>query len=210
MNQDNRPPNGQQLEEARQVWNDAASTFDSEPDHGLRTPETRAAWKALLRDALPTDPCHILDIGCGTGSLSVVMAEMGHSVTGVDFSPAMIALAEEKASVAGVSIKFLQMDAAFPEFPPQQFDVLVCRHLLWALPEPQQVLIRWAELLKPGGQMILIEGYWHTDAGLHADEIIKMMPETMTSLETHRLSHQGDLWGGTVNDERYLIRVSKK
>jgi 2-polyprenyl-3-methyl-5-hydroxy-6-metoxy-1,4-benzoquinol methylase len=79
-----------------QFWNDEAATFDDEPDHGLKDPLVRSAWTGLLKDWLPEPPSSILDVGCGTGALSVVMAGLGHRVTGIDFSGAMIARARAK------------------------------------------------------------------------------------------------------------------
>jgi 2-polyprenyl-3-methyl-5-hydroxy-6-metoxy-1,4-benzoquinol methylase len=196
-----------ELEESRRMWNAEAASFDQEPDHGLREPRVREAWTTLLTEALPTQPGSVLDIGCGTGSLSVVLAESGWDVTGVDFAPEMIAQAEAKAQAAGLSIQFQVMDAAYPQLAPQQFDAIVCRHLLWALPEPPQVLQRWASLLKPGGRLVMIEGFWHTGAGLHAQQILDALPDTFTDVTTQPLSDQTELWGGPVSDERYLIRA---
>ncbi|MBE2268755.1 MAG: class I SAM-dependent methyltransferase, partial [Anaerolinea sp.] len=143
------------LEESRQVWDAAADSFDDEPDHGLRDEVVRDAWTALLKSHLPSAPSRILDIGCGTGSLSIVFAELGHQVTGIDLSPAMIDRARQKATSRGFAIQFQVMDAAFPKFDSQQFEVIVCRHLLWALPDMDQVLQRWADLLKPEGRFLL-------------------------------------------------------
>jgi 2-polyprenyl-3-methyl-5-hydroxy-6-metoxy-1,4-benzoquinol methylase len=191
--------------ETRQTWDEAAAAFDNEPDHGLHDPGVRDAWTKLLKAWLPATRATILDIGCGTGSLSVVLAELGHDVTGIDLSPAMISLAEAKAAAANQSITFQIMDAAVPQLPPQQFDVLVCRHLLWALPAPAQVLRRWVELLKPGGRIVLIEGYWNMGGGLHAHEIVEALPAALINLAVQNLSDQPELWGGAVSDERYAV-----
>ncbi|BFO20225.1 hypothetical protein SHKM778_66130 [Streptomyces sp. KM77-8] len=51
-------------------WDAEAAGFDEEPDHGLRDPRVRAAWAARLRTWLPGRPGDVLDLGCGTGSLS--------------------------------------------------------------------------------------------------------------------------------------------
>ena len=197
--------NNQPLETTRQYWDDAAAAFDDQPDHGLRDPQVLAAWTGLLRAWLPPRKSALLDAGCGTGSLSLVMAQLGHTVTGVDLSPAMIARAREKARAAGLSIDFRVMDAAAPEFSPGSFDVLVCRHLLWALPDPEQVLQRWADLLKPGGRLILVEGFWDTGAGLHAAHLVLAIPPSVVKISVQDLSGQVDLWGKTVTDERYAI-----
>lgn len=193
------------IEESRQYWNDQAGSFDESPDHGLRDPIVREAWSGLLAAWLPPTPASILDVGCGTGSLSVVLAGLGYKVTGIDLSPAMIALAQEKAAAHGHQIAFQVMDAAFPQFARRQFDVIICRHLLWALPEPQQVLRRWSELLKQPGRLLLIEGYWHTGAGLHAKEIVEMLPPSFNNVSVQNLSDNPNFWGGDVVDERYAV-----
>ena len=197
--------NENKLNASRQQWDNAAAEFDSEPDHGLRDPVVHKAWANLMEPWLPPPPANILDIGCGTGSLSVLIAALGHRVTAVDFSSAMIAQAEAKAEAANVSIIFHVIDASQPELDSQQFNVIVCRHLLWALPEPAQVLKRWIDLLTPGGRLILIEGYWHTGAGLHSSEIVASLPSSLTNVSVQMLSEEADLWGGSTHDERYLI-----
>jgi 2-polyprenyl-3-methyl-5-hydroxy-6-metoxy-1,4-benzoquinol methylase len=193
------------LNELREYWDNAAASFDDEPDHGLQDPQLLQAWVELLKKWLPTNHAAILDLGCGTGSLSVVMAGLGHEVTGIDISPAMIARAKAKATAFGYPIKFHIMDAAVPQFPPRLFDAIVCRHLLWALPEPATVLPRWVGLLKPGGRLVLIEGYWSTGAGMHVAEIVAALPSSVTSIAIQDLSGQPIYWGRPVTDERYAV-----
>ncbi len=186
-------------------WDAAAASFDDEPDHGLRDTQVREAWIRLLQAWLPPAPAAILDAGCGTGSLSVILAEQGYQVTGIDLSPVMLAQAAAKAIAHGCTITFQLMDAAAAQFPPRNFDVLLSRHLLWALPDRADVLLRWTELLKANGRLLLIEGYWHTGAGLHAGQIVELLPASLTRVFVQTLSNQPDLWGSEVADERYLI-----
>lgn len=200
----------QKLHESRQIWNTEAATFDDQPDHGLHDSVVLAAWTKLLKESLPLTNPTVLDIGCGTGSLSLVFAGLGCMVTGIDFSPEMIAVAEAKAKTAHQPIQFHIMDGAFPQFPAQQFDVMVCRHLLWMLPQPDQVLQRWVSLLKSGGRLLLIEGFWHTGAGLRSQEIVDMLPASLTHISVKALSDQADLWGGKVDDERYMILADRQ
>lgn len=200
--------NDPRLTEARQVWDQAAASFDEAADHGLRDPLVRAAWTRLLHELLPVDRGTALDIGCGTGSLSVLLAEFGYQVMGIDLSSAMIALAQAKAADAGQAIKFAVMEAAFPPFDAQQFDLILCRHLLFMLPTPDQVLRHWVSLLKPRGRLLLIEGFWHTGAGMHSGEIVTLLPDSLTKVAVRHLSDQAELWGTEVSDERYAITAT--
>jgi SAM-dependent methyltransferase len=193
------------LRATRELWDHAAATFDQEPDHGLLDPAVRQAWTALMGGLLPAGPAAILDIGCGTGSLSLVMAGLGYVVSGIDLSPAMIGQARAKAEAAGYAIAFQVMDAAVPNLTAGQFDVVVCRHLLWALPEPAALLRRWAALLRPGGRLVLVEGRWGTGAGLAASQILAALPPTLAARPVQDLSQQPLLWGKAVTDERYAL-----
>ncbi|MER6984380.1 class I SAM-dependent methyltransferase, partial [Streptomyces carpinensis] len=130
-------------------WDAQAAVFDDEPDHGLREPLVRAAWAEKLRDWLPGRPGEILDLGCGTGSLSLLATELGHRVTGVDLSPNMVSRARDK--LAGRDAVFLVGDAANPPVGERRFDAVLVRHVLWALPDPASALRRWRELLRPSG-----------------------------------------------------------
>ncbi len=203
------PETQARLAETRRLWDAAASTFDEAPDHGLRNAQTAAAWTTVLRQALPAAPSSVLDVGCGTGSLSLLAAELGHQVTGIDISPAMLTAAREKTARAEYIVDFRVMDAAYPQFAPGSFDAVLCRHVLWALPDPADILQRWAALLKPAGRLVLIEGFWHTSAGLHANDLLSLLPPSLTHTSVRPLSDQTLLWGSAVTDERYLITAQR-
>jgi SAM-dependent methyltransferase len=193
------------LDAARAYWDQAADSFDAQPDHGLSDPITRGAWAVLLRAWLPPAPATVLDVGCGTGSLSVLIATLGHRVVGIDLSPAMIARARQKAEAARQPVEYHVMDAANPQLEPRLFDVIVCRHLLWALDEPRAALERWAGLLAAAGLLILVEGFWHTGSGLHKGELAAMLPAALRVRATLAMSDNPAYWGGPVADERYAI-----
>ena len=61
-------------------WDKQAAGFDLEPDHGLRDAQVHEAWKRLLLSELPAGAASVADLGCGTGSLAVLLASAGHSV----------------------------------------------------------------------------------------------------------------------------------
>lgn len=188
-----------------QFWDQEAVTFDAEPDHGLRDSGVRQAWTEFLAAWLPPAPAAVLDPGCGTGSLSLVMAALGYQVTGIDFSAAMIAQAEAKARAADQRVTFHIMDADDPQLEERRFNAVICRHLLWTLPDPAQVLRRWSRLLLPPGRLILIEGFWHTGAGLHAPEVVAALPPGVELVRVENLSTHAALWGRSVQDERYAV-----
>ncbi len=188
-------------------WDAAADSFDDEPDHGLRDPGVRAAWAARLRDWLPPRPADVLDLGCGTGSLALLAAEEGHRVTAVDFSPRMAALATAK--LAGTGARVLVGDAARPPVAEGAFDVVMVRHVLWALPDPAEMLRRWTRLLRKGGRLVLVEGRWGSvdPAGIPARHLVALAAPLATRTEVEHLAHASELWGGPVDDERYVALV---
>ncbi|MFG3267504.1 class I SAM-dependent methyltransferase [Streptomyces bobili] len=190
---------------ARVDWDAEAAAFDEEPDHGLRDPDVRAAWADRLRDWLADRPGDLLDLGCGTGSLSLLAAERGHRVTGVDLSPAMIEQARTK--LAGRDAVFLVGDAAAPPVGEERFDTVLVRHVLWTLPDPGRALRLWRDLLRPGGRLVLVEGVWGTvsPVGIPADRLTALLAPLAGHTRVERLSDDSRLWGRAVEDERYAV-----
>ncbi|MFG2095242.1 class I SAM-dependent methyltransferase [Streptomyces sp. NPDC048612] len=186
-------------------WEAAAASFDDEPDHGLRDPAVRAAWAARLRSWLPSRPAAVLDLGCGTGSLSLLAAEQGHHVLGVDRSPAMTARARTK--LADHDAAFVTGDAAEPPVGERRFDVVLVRHVLWALPDPAAALRHWTGLLTPGGRLVLVEGRWGEAApiGIPATELTALVEPLAARTHLESLTHDPALWGKEVTDERYVL-----
>ncbi|WP_077799538.1 class I SAM-dependent methyltransferase [Streptomyces sp. JHA26] len=186
-------------------WDAGAAAFDEEPDHGLRDPGVRRAWADRLRSWLPARPGDVLDLGCGTGSLSLLAAEQGHRVTGVDLSPAMVELARTK--LAGRDAAFLTGDAGAPPVGERRFDAVLVRHVLWTLPDPGRVLAHWRGLLRPGGRLVLVEGVWGSVApvGIPADRLTGLLAPLGGRIRVERLSDDPSLWGKEVDDERYAV-----
>jgi SAM-dependent methyltransferase len=188
----------------RELWDAEAATFDDEADHGLADPATRGAWRALLLGALPAAPARIADLGCGTGSLSVLLAEEGYAVEGLDLSPEMVARARAKADAAGVSVDLTVGDAQAPGLPPASYDVVLSRHVLWAMDDPALALDRWLALLASGGTLLLVEGSWSTGAGITAAQAAALVRETGRQADV-RLLPEPVYWGKEITDERYLL-----
>jgi ubiquinone/menaquinone biosynthesis C-methylase UbiE len=190
-------------------WDAAAATFDDEADHGLRDPEVRAAWSGLLLPLLPPPPARIVDLGCGTGSLAAVLAEAGHEVVGLDRSGEMLAAARTKAAASRIRLGLTRGDAGDPPFAPESADVVLCRHVLWALPDRDAALAAWTRLLRPGGRLVLVEGDWETGVGLPADECREAVLRHRAEAVVHQVGNDAALWGRPVNDERYVVVSSR-
>jgi 2-polyprenyl-3-methyl-5-hydroxy-6-metoxy-1,4-benzoquinol methylase len=205
FNMDNR----NKIERSPELWNSIAAAFDNKPEHHLRDQITLHAWTKKLQGWLPKTRASVLDVGCGTGSLSLVISELGHDVTGIDFSPEMIAQANAKAIAAGRKIDFRVMDAARPTFTAQTFDAVLCRNVLWALPEPNLVLERWTNMLTPNGRLVMIEGLFHSGMGLASNDILEALPSSFTNTTVENLSDQPELWGGPVTDVHYVILANR-
>lgn len=185
------------------AWDAEAALFDEEPDHGLRDPQVRESWRRLLISQLPQIPSRVADLGCGSGSLAQLVAEQGHRVDGVDFSPEMVRRASAKAgSYPGTT--FVVGDAAEPPLREGQYAVVLCRHVLWALPHPAAALDRWARLLTPGGRLALVEGSWSTGAGLTGVQTLDLVRGAGLEPELVPLDDPA-YWGGPIDDERYLV-----
>ncbi len=142
-------------------WNEQAASFDEQGDHAIHGEDEREAWQRLLDRLAPAgSTLDVLDVGCGTGFLALLLAERGHRVSGSDLAPAMIARAREKAGAAGLGATFVVGDAEAPDFPAESFDLVVSRHLFWTLPHPEQALAAWVRLLRPGGRLAIVDGEW--------------------------------------------------
>lgn len=183
------------------LWDREAKTFDDAPDHGLLDQECRDAWRTLLLRYLPPAPARVADLGCGTGTLALLLAEDGYAVDGVDFSPEMVRRARSKA---GHVATFVEGDAAEPPLPPASYDVVLCRHVLWALPSPLAVLERWIRLLDPTGRLLMVEGNWSIGAGLSAEKTLDLVRHTGRNATLRRLP-EPVFWGREITDDSYLV-----
>jgi phosphatidylethanolamine/phosphatidyl-N-methylethanolamine N-methyltransferase len=100
---------------------------------------------------------HILEVGVGTG-LSLPDYSWTNRLTGIDLSAPMLRKAKARAAqhsltnVDGLAV----MDAQHLGFQDGVFDVVVAQYVITAVPEPEATLDEFARVLKPGGEIILV------------------------------------------------------
>lgn len=146
-------------DDIRDYWAIRAETYDRSPGHGLMAAPEAAAWRALIRRHLgPGEGRHAMDLGCGTGTMSLLMRQAGFRATGLDFAEPMLARACRKAQGAGAPIRFVIGDAENTLEPDGRYDSVIARNLLWTLPDPHAALREWLRILKPGGRLLVIDG----------------------------------------------------
>jgi SAM-dependent methyltransferase len=156
-----------------------------------------------LLDLLPPAPARIAEMGSGTGTLSVLLADEGYVVDGVDFSPEMVKRAEGKAA-GRPGLRFVEADASRPPLEAGSYDAVLCRHVLWAMPHPADALRRWTALLAGHGALVLVEGRWGNGAGLDADHVVALVEGLGRAAVLTRL-HDARYWGRDIDDDRYVV-----
>lgn len=205
-------------DETADYWNAYADAYDAEPDHGLGDPPTREAWRVLLERWLPDQASDVADLACGTGSLTALVAGLGHRAVGVDLASEMVQRARAKTEGFGERVTIKAGDVSLPPIEAGSIDVILARHILWTLPDPQDALGRWCSLLRPGGRFLLVEGRWwsvgdegHNDearmpwaGGVRASDLSAALEPLVRRIAVVPLTDPV-LWGKEIEDERYLI-----
>ncbi|GLI47655.1 MAG: methyltransferase domain-containing protein [Candidatus Methanomethylophilus sp.] len=144
----------------RKYWDYGSRFYDTAP--GYDGDEERSLWKDYLSQAIGLEPKEILDVGTGTGAIALLLAELGHNVTGVDFSREMMEVARKKALDSSSSIRFLEGDVENLRFEDATFDCVTGRYVLWTMTNPEKAVREWVRVVKPGGMIVIIDGKWVT------------------------------------------------
>lgn len=166
-------------------WSKRSESFMAQRSREFHSPLAKR-WVREFKRYLPVEEnLRVLDIGCGTGFFSGLLARMGYQVTGIDLTAEMIAQARAFAEAEGFDATFAVGDAEALAFDAETFDVVIARNVTWTLPHVEQAYAEWLRVLRPGGLLLNIDG----DYGATAMDATDALPEN----HTHRQLSQATL-----------------
>ncbi|RUR85723.1 methyltransferase type 11 [Chlorogloeopsis fritschii PCC 6912] len=155
----------------------AAITYD--PVAAFASPPNEAWIRQQLIAAIECQPTKILDLGCGTGSTTLMLKQAFPQAVaiGLDLSPYMLVVADYKARQAGLNIQWQHGLAENTGLEEVAFDLVTVSFLLHETPPKisQLILRECFRLIKPGGQVIVLDG--NQKRLRHANWLIKIFKE---------------------------------
>ena len=147
-------PYDERKERIVSYWEKRSGDFLEHKRAELHSPMSER-WLYEIKNQLPQDRnLRVLDVGCGAGFFSVLLAKEGYQVTGVDLTPDMIENARILAAEEKTACDFLVMDAENLSFADESFDVVISRNLTWTLPDVKSAYREWVRVLKKGGVLL--------------------------------------------------------
>lgn len=144
-------------------WQNRAKTYDDgvqeEIDHGHKKD-----WQNLFSSYLPRDLTgkRVLDLGCGPGLFSLIMAENKAKVTAFDKSEKMLEMAKKNLKDFKDQVVFVEGDCEEDIFEKESFDYILSRNLTWMLSFPSTTYMKWKSYLKKGGKLIIVDAAWYS------------------------------------------------
>jgi 2-polyprenyl-3-methyl-5-hydroxy-6-metoxy-1,4-benzoquinol methylase len=137
---------------SRRWWEGRAALWETQGSAGLG-----AVVAAVIEEAAAVPGAVVVDLGCGTGELSLPLAAAGAEVTAVDVSTAMIERLRAKAAAAGVAVSALVQPIEVLSFEPGSVDVVVSNYAFHHLRDADKAAAvkaaaRW---LRPGGRLVV-------------------------------------------------------
>jgi SAM-dependent methyltransferase len=130
----------------------------------LRMRAERSPLARLLDEAIPDD-ARVLDLGCGTGQMTIFLANGKRLVVGADLTRASLALAADAARRFGVErALFVETDLRRPGLAEGRFDVVLSLGVLHHTPDPRAAFASLARLTRPGG--VIVVGLYNAFARL--------------------------------------------
>jgi len=109
------------------------------------------------------EPFDLLDIGCGTGTFDAMLtaSPLKANVVALDYAPAMCKVGAEKALHAGIAdrLRFTAADSEHLPLADGSFDAVTCSNSFHHYPHQQNVVHEMRRVLRPGGRLMLIDGF---------------------------------------------------
>jgi SAM-dependent methyltransferase len=111
-----------------------------------------SAAQACVREARVGPGDAVLDVACGTGNAAILAARTGASVTGLDITPELLAVAEEAAP----DVRWVEGDAEALPFPDSSFDAVLSVFGCMFAPNHEVTARELMRVLRPGGRLVLM------------------------------------------------------
>ena len=147
-------------------FDNAAATWDENPG---RVKINRDIGDAILKQNIITPDMNVLDFGCGTGLLTVLLQPFVRSVTGADSSPGMLNVLNDKiAKLQLPNVKTILIDLEKGQKLTGNYQLLLCSLTLHHIPEIKPVLAEFYQVIMPKGYLCvadldLDDGQFHED-----------------------------------------------
>ena len=167
--------------------------------------DSKERWQNVLRREMPKrnpGDVKVLDMGCGPGFFSIILAQDGFQVTAADYTQEMLEKAMEN-SQGFENISFTRQDAQNLTLADECYDVIVSRNLTWVLEEPEKAYSEWFRVLKKGGMLLNFDANWYSY--LYDDEKRRGYERDRKNVE---IRHMKDHFIGTDIDEMEAIALN--
>jgi ubiquinone/menaquinone biosynthesis C-methylase UbiE len=188
----------------RRVWSGRVASWDQHGSAGLTK-----VTAAVLGAAQVTPGAVAVDLGCGTGQLSLPLARQGAHVLAVDVSPAMVSQLLAQAQAEEVGVPNLEAVAVPIEellLPPASVDLVVSSYALHHLRDPDKarLVAAAAGWLRPGGRLLIADMMFGRGSSSRDRAIIR------AKLAALARKGPGGWWRIAKNALRYLLRIQER
>ncbi len=142
-------------------WTDSSTRYSGIVWNELNCFKKQAWTDLIVKNAGTDRRMDILDVGTGPGFFAIIMTELGHNVTAIDCTEAMVEEAQSNARRLGLEIDFRVSDAQRLDFPDNSFDLIISRNVAWTLIDAEAAYREWFRLLRPGGRTLIFDANWN-------------------------------------------------